>query len=49
MSEALLRERGVQVDVLDDPECLALMERMITEKPELWSEDIGIEQDELSR
>ena len=47
MSEALLRERGVVVDVLDDPECLALMERMIAERPEIWSEDIGVETGEL--
>ena len=47
MSEALLRERGVIVDVLDDPECVALMERMIAERPEIWSEDIGVEAGEL--
>ncbi|MDN6303669.1 MAG: nucleoside deaminase [Brachybacterium sp.] len=48
-SEALLRERGVAVDVLDDARCLALMERMIAERPETWSEDIGVESSELSR
>src|SRR5699024_10370784 len=47
MSEALLRERGVAVDVLDDPECIELMERMIAERPEIWSEDIGVETAEL--
>lgn len=47
MAESLLRERGVTVDVLDDPECIALMERMIAERPETWSEDIGVEADEL--
>src|ERR671932_2200138 len=36
VSEELLRSRGVQVDVLDDPDCLALMERMLAERPELW-------------
>ena len=35
------------VDVLDDPECIALMERMIAERPEIWSEDIGVEAGEL--
>jgi len=49
MSEALLRERGVQVDVLDDADCVALMERMIAERPEIWSEDIGVETAELER
>jgi cytosine/creatinine deaminase len=29
--------------VLDDPDCLALMERMLAERPELWLEDIGEE------
>lgn len=39
--EALLRERGVEVEVLQVPECLALMEGFIQESPELWNEDIG--------
>lgn len=47
-SEELLASRGVRLDVVDDPECIALMERMIAEKPELWSEDIGVETDEIS-
>ncbi|MGY1633838.1 nucleoside deaminase [Geodermatophilus sp. SYSU D01186] len=42
-SEELLRSKGVQVDVLDDAECVALMERMLAERPELWLEDIGEE------
>lgn len=40
--EDYLRERGVDVVVLDDPECTALMSRFIAEKPELWNEDIGV-------
>ncbi|WP_114853153.1 nucleoside deaminase [Brachybacterium sp. YJGR34] len=47
MAEALLLDRGVKLDVLDDPECIALMERMIAERPEIWSEDIGVETAEL--
>jgi len=39
--EELLRSRGVEVTVVDDPTCVALMERMIAERPELWNEDIG--------
>jgi cytosine/creatinine deaminase len=42
-NEALLRERGVEVLIADDPDCIALMTRFITEKPELWNEDIGEE------
>jgi cytosine deaminase len=40
-NEDFLRERGVQVTVLDDPACRALMQRFQTEKPEVWAEDIG--------
>ena len=43
VSEELLRSHVVQVDVLDDPDCRALMERMLAERPELWAEDIGEE------
>ncbi|WP_043307009.1 nucleoside deaminase [Pseudomonas sp. ML96] len=39
--EALLRERGVQLEVLQDAECIRLMEEFIAAKPELWNEDIG--------
>lgn len=39
--EALLRSRGVEVQVLQDPACIALMERFIAANPELWNEDIG--------
>lgn len=40
--EELLRSRGVQLTVLDDPECIELMARMMREKPVLWNEDIGV-------
>jgi creatinine deaminase len=40
--EELLRARGVQVEVLDDPECVELMARFIRERPEVWNEDIGV-------
>ena len=39
--EALLRSRGVTVDVLQDPECIRLMSEFIANRPELWHEDIG--------
>jgi len=39
--ENLLRSRGVQVDVVQDPRCIRLMEEFIAEHPELWNEDIG--------
>jgi len=39
--EDLLRSRGVEVIVLDDADCKALMTKFIAEKPEEWYEDIG--------
>ncbi|MEO7454799.1 MAG: nucleoside deaminase [Gemmatimonadaceae bacterium] len=39
--EALLRARGVDVDVVQDERCIALMRTFIAERPELWNEDIG--------
>ena len=39
--EAWLRSRGVELSVLDDPGCIALMERFMREQPVLWNEDIG--------
>jgi creatinine deaminase len=42
-AEDLLRSRGVEVVVLDDAECVALMEEFIAARPDLWNEDIGEE------
>jgi cytosine/creatinine deaminase len=39
--EALLRSRGVRVEVVQDARCIAMMERFIAEHPGLWNEDIG--------
>ncbi len=36
-----LRRRGVEVVVLDMPECVALMAEFVAEEPGLWNEDIG--------
>lgn len=47
-SEDWLRDHGVELIVADDPACIALMDRMMSEKPELWAEDIGVETSELS-
>ena len=40
--EELLRSRGVKVEVLQNPACIALMEEFIATRPELWNEDIGV-------
>ncbi|HEX9366795.1 MAG TPA: nucleoside deaminase [Vicinamibacterales bacterium] len=36
-----LRAHGVEVVLLNDPECISLMQRFIRERPELWDEDIA--------
>ncbi len=40
--EDYLRSRGVVLEVLDDPECVRLMEEFIRARPDLWNEDIGV-------
>lgn len=40
-NEEFLRQRGVEVILAEDPDCIALMRRFIEEKPELWAEDIA--------
>ena len=40
--EALLRARGVIVEVLQDSRCRQLMTDFIAANPQLWNEDIGV-------
>ena len=40
-NEEFLRGRGVEVIVVNDQDCIDLMQRFITEKPALWAEDIA--------
>ena len=39
--EDWLRSRGVSVEVVQDAECVALMNEFVRAHPELWNEDIG--------
>ena len=39
--EAYLASRGVELVVVDDERCVALMREFIVTRPELWNEDIG--------
>lgn len=39
--ETLLRSRGVELTVIDDPRCRELMLDFMRDRPELWNEDIG--------
>lgn len=40
--EAWLQSRGVELEVLNDELCIAMMRGFIAEKPDLWNEDIGV-------
>lgn len=42
-AEEHLRANGVEVEVVDDQQCVELMTRFIADNPELWNEDIGEE------
>lgn len=42
-AESQLRARGVEIEIVDDPECIELMTGFIADNPELWQEDIGEE------
>lgn len=39
--EALLRSKGISVKVLQNQQCIDLMQGFIKAKPQLWNEDIG--------
>ena len=39
--EALLRSRGVAIEVVQDPRCVRMMAAFIRANPGLWDEDIG--------
>jgi cytosine deaminase len=40
--EELLRSRGVALEIMQNDECIRLMEEFIRENPQLWNEDIGV-------
>jgi len=37
-----LRSRGVEVEVLQNQDCIDMMKNFIAQKPQLWNEDIGV-------
>ena len=39
--ESHLRAKGLELDIRQNPECIAMMEDFFKTKPELWNEDIG--------
>ena len=40
--EELLRQFGVSVEVMQDEECIRMMQEFIATNPTLWNEDIGV-------
>jgi cytosine deaminase len=40
--EDYVRSRGVILEIVNDPECIRLMEEFIRARPELWNEDIAV-------
>ena len=41
-AEDLFQSRGVKLQVVHDPQCIALMKQFVQERPDLWNEDIGL-------
>lgn len=41
-AEDYMRSQGIQVDVVQDQECVEMMTEFIRKSPELWNEDIGV-------
>lgn len=41
-AEDYMRSNGIEVDVVQDPECIAMMTEFIRCNPQLWNEDIGV-------
>lgn len=41
-AEDLFRSRGVELVVVDDPECIEMMADFVRQHPDLWNEDIGL-------
>ena len=40
--EEYVRSRGVDVEIVDNAECIELMTAFIAAHPDLWNEDIGV-------
>src|SRR5271165_2405839 len=40
-AEEYMRANGIQVDIVQDEECIRLMSDFVAANPQLWNEDIG--------
>lgn len=43
-AKEFMEEHGVEVIDLHHGDCIAMMEKFITEEPQLWNEDIGVDE-----
>lgn len=43
-AEAHLRSKGVEVIILNNQECIDMMQDFIANNPQLWNEDIGVKE-----
>jgi creatinine deaminase len=41
-AEDYLRGNGIEVEVVQDPDCIDIMRRYIAQNPSVWNEDIGV-------
>jgi len=46
--EAWLKSRGLSIEVLQDATCIGMMQNFIAAHPELWHEDIGQPDSEIT-
>lgn len=46
-SESYLKQKGVEVVVLDDKKCIEMMLNFIRKNPRLWGEDIGLTEEQV--
>jgi creatinine deaminase len=42
LSPDFMKSHGIEVIILNDPTCIAMMQDFITKHPDLWNEDIGV-------
>ncbi|KAL8905784.1 MAG: hypothetical protein Q9171_006536 [Xanthocarpia ochracea] len=41
--EEYLKQRGIEVVVLENKDCISMMQKYIDENPKVWHEDIGVQ------
>ena len=46
-SESLLKEKGVELSVINDKKCIEIMVNFILAHPKLWGEDIGLTEEQV--